>query len=86
VIAFAIIGLGSVLALSLIEWAIIFLLIGAVLAAELFNTVVERLCDLFSAGWMLSEIKIIKDMSAGAVALLSIVSIIVGLLIFVPKL
>jgi diacylglycerol kinase len=78
--------LGIIVSISLIEWIVILLLIGMVLSAELFNTVIERICDLFSAGWLLTEIKIIKDISAGAVAVLSIIAVIVGLIIFLPKL
>jgi diacylglycerol kinase (ATP) len=84
-ISLFIIGLGLIVSLSLIEWACIILLIGVVLAAELFNTAIEKLCDLFSAGWILSEIKTIKDISAGAVFLLSLIAVIIGLLIFLPK-
>jgi diacylglycerol kinase len=77
---------GFLFSISLIEWIILLVLIGLVLAAELFNSAIEKLCDMFSCGWQLNEVKVIKDMSAGAVALLSLISIIIGILIFIPKL
>ncbi len=68
------------------EWLVLILTIGLVLAAELLNTVVEIVIDLAVKEKLLPEAKIAKDVSAGAVLLISLVSIIVGLLLFVPHL
>jgi diacylglycerol kinase len=80
-----IIGLGILFKISKMEWIVILLCIGAVLVAEIFNTAVENTCDLFSMGWILNEIKIIKDLAAAAVLIISIISFICGTIIFIPK-
>ena len=66
------------------EWIIIFLCIAAVLVAEIFNTALEKLCDMVNPETH-PQIKYIKDISAGAVLLASVASAIIGLMIFVPK-
>lgn len=85
VVAVAVIATGMWLGLSFTEWAIIALTIGAVLAAEAVNTALESLCDLVSPGFD-EHIRRAKDLAAGAVLLLAIASIAVGLFIFLPKL
>ena len=76
--------LGVYFNLSMIEWCWITLAIGIVFIAELFNTAIEYLTDLISP-----EIhplaKKIKDVSSGAVLISALVSLVIGLLIFVPK-
>jgi diacylglycerol kinase len=74
-----------VLRLPLSDWAILVLTIGLVLAAECFNSAVEALVDLAHPGYH-ALAKLAKDASAGAVLLLSIMSVIIGLLIFGPPL
>lgn len=67
------------------EWCIIFINIGAVLSAELFNTAIEKMCNKFSTE-IRPAIKMIKDVSAAAVLILSIISLLCGLIIFLPYL
>ncbi len=67
------------------EWIAIVLCIGMVIAAELFNSAIERLVDLVSpqrhpmAG-------LVKDIAAGAVLVCALAAIVVGLIIFIPYL
>ena len=67
------------------EWCWIALAIGLVIIAEMFNTAIEYLTDLAS-----SEIhplaKKTKDVASGAVLIAALVAVVIGLLIFVPKL
>ena len=63
------------------EWAIIITQIGLVWAAEAINTALEKLCDFLSPDWH-PQIKAIKDLSSGAVLILAIAAVIVGLIIF----
>lgn len=56
-----------------------------VLILELLNTVLEYLVNLISPE-IKSEAKIAKDISAAVVLLASILAIIVGVVLFVPKL
>lgn len=70
--------------LTLIEWFIVLMLIGGMIALELMNTAVERIIDLTT-----SErhplAKQAKDLAAGAVLIYAIVSAIIGFLLFIPK-
>jgi diacylglycerol kinase (ATP) len=84
-LALVVIVLGLWLGLSRIEWAIIVLTIGLVLAAESFNTVAEAAVDLATAEYH-PLAKIAKDVAAGAVLLMAITAVIVGLLILGPPL
>ncbi len=79
--AIAAIALGFVLRISVGEWAVLVLVIGLVLAAEMFNTVVELFVKLVTEEH--SELaRQVLDVSAGAVLVSSIVSVVVGLVIF----
>ena len=76
---------GLWLQLAPIEWAILVVMIAVVLSAELFNTALEATLDRVS-----SEehplAKIGKDVAAGAVLICAFGAIVVGLLIFGPRL
>jgi len=78
------ITLGFLLKINLIEWAIIIIVIGLVLMAELFNTTIEKLSDRVTTEQD-DKIEKIKDMSAGAVLIIAITAAIVGCVIFIPK-
>ena len=84
-ITIGVVALGAWLELSLTQWALLVLTIGFVLAAEMLNTVAERLVDLISPGYH-PLAGTVKDVTAGAVLLSAITSVIVGLLILGPPL
>jgi len=84
-ITIAIIILSMILRISLIEWGLIILTMALVWITESFNTVYERLFDLVDPN-INPIIKIGKDVSAAAVLISAIVSIIIGILIFIPRL
>jgi diacylglycerol kinase len=67
--------------ITLIEWCIILLAIGLVIGLEIINTAIENLVDLVTSEWKPLAGKI-KDMAAGAVLTASVVSLIVGLIVF----
>jgi diacylglycerol kinase (ATP) len=69
---------------SNLEWIAILVCISTVIAAEAFNTAIEKLCDLVQPNHD-PHIKIIKDLSAAAVLIISIAALCIGALIFVPK-
>lgn len=69
--------------LALWQRVILLLLIVSVLVLEVINTIFERLVDAFKPR-MHPVVAEIKDMMAGSVLLASIVSAIVGILIFWP--
>ena len=79
--AIAAILFGFFLRITIDEWAVLFLVIGLVLVAEMFNTVVELLTRMVTQEHN-KLAKQLLDISAGAVLLSSIVSVIVGVAIF----
>ncbi len=83
--ALAAVALAAWLQVDSIRWAILLLTIGAVCAGETINTTVEALVDLLSPEWH-ERAKVAKDVSAGAVLLLGITAIAVGLLVLGPPL
>jgi undecaprenol kinase/diacylglycerol kinase (ATP) len=74
-----------VLKVNTSEWLIVILFIALVLGLETLNSAIELLCNMVSPETH-PQIKLIKDMSAGAVLLVAILSIIAGIIIFLPKL
>lgn len=85
VIAVLVIIFGFILKISYTEWLVCLVLIGLVLMAEFFNTSIEYLVDLVSP-----EIhplaKATKDTASAGVLMMAIISAIIGLIIFIPKL
>ncbi|WP_338874976.1 diacylglycerol kinase family protein [Spirosoma sp. SC4-14] len=84
-IAIVVMLAGFLLDLSRVEWSIILIQIGLVWAAEAFNTAIEKLCDFVSPG-LHPQIKAIKDLSSGAVLIMAITAVLVGLIILGGKL
>ena len=76
--------IGFLVGLSATEWILQTLCIGLILAAEGMNTAVEKLCDFVNPG---PDPKIgrVKDIAAGGVGFAAVTAIIVGLIIYVPK-
>lgn len=65
------------------EWIIHIILIGFILTAEALNTVAEKICDFINPKYD-DRIKLIKDISAGAVSFAVISSLIVLIIIYCP--
>lgn len=84
VVAILVVIMAFILKVSTIEWIILVLLIGAVLAAETINTTIENLVDMYTKEYD-EKAKIVKDTAAGTVLILAITSAIIGLIIFIPK-
>lgn len=79
-----VIALGIYLQLSVVEWCWIALAIGIVFISELLNTAIEFLTDLVSPEFH-PLAKKTKDVAAGAVLFASFIAVIIGLLVFVPR-
>ena len=75
---------GFIFEISKFEWIICLLLIGIVMMMELLNTAIENVCDAVTDKEN-HYIKIAKDTAAGAVLVIAIVSAIIGLMIFIPR-
>ena len=67
--------------LSDTEWVLILLCIAMVIGLELINSAIESLVDLISPEWNPLAGKA-KDIAAGAVLFVSIISLVVGILVF----
>ncbi len=65
------------------EWIIHIILIGFILTAEALNTVAEKICDFINPKHD-DRIKLIKDISAGAVSFAVISSLIILIIIYYP--
>lgn len=78
--------LGLYLGLSRLEWLVITTIVFVILAAEIFNSALEGICDLLKSKLKLGyeETAFIRNASAGAVLVLAIASIILALIIFWP--
>lgn len=84
IVAFFVICFSVYFRLSVTEWIIIIMMIHIVLIAELVNSLFERMIDYVKPE-LHPQAKIIKDISAAVVLLAAITSVIIGLIIFIPK-
>ena len=75
---------GFIFKLNLVEWAILALTIGLVISCELINTAIEAVVDLVTEDYH-PLAKVAKDTAAAAVFVFAIIAVIVGLIIFLPK-
>ena len=76
--------LGIILKIDRNEWIVVIALLMSIAMLELMNTAVEAVCDAVTLERN-SLIKISKDTASAAVFLASVVTAIIFLLIFVPK-
>ena len=74
----------ALLGFTNVEWLVLLITIFLVLILELVNTVFEALVDLVSPEQKPAA-RIAKDVSAGAVLLAAILSVVVGRVLFLPK-
>lgn len=70
--------------LNIIEWCFILISITFVIASELINSAIERVTDIFISNYNMNA-KIAKDTAAGAVLISALLSIFIGIIIFLPK-
>ena len=82
-IAVAVILGGFFWGLNLTEFSLLVLLLVFVLAAEILNTVMEKLLDIVHPNWS-PAVKIVKDISASIVLIFSFGALAVGILLFIP--
>jgi undecaprenol kinase len=77
--------LASFLSLTVLEWILILIAIGGMLVLELINSAIERVVDLITTDYH-PLAKQAKDIAAGAVLIYALLSIVIGILILLPKL
>ncbi|WP_418514130.1 diacylglycerol kinase [Corallibacter sp.] len=78
-------GIGYVIGLSPTEWIAQTLTIGIIIAIEGLNTAIEEVANFIHPEHH-PKIGLIKDLAAGAVFLFAIIAIIIGAIIYLPKL
>lgn len=83
-IALIVIIASYVFSIDAAEFMFIIISIGLVFIVELLNTAIENIANFVEPKWN-EKIGEIKDYAAGAVLVSAIVSIIIGLIIFIPK-
>ncbi|HEM6232949.1 TPA: diacylglycerol kinase family protein [Streptococcus suis] len=76
---------GLIFQVSVTEWLFLLLSISLVIAFEIVNSAIENVVDLASGYHFSMLAKNAKDMAAGAVLFVSGFAVLVGLMIFVPK-
>ena len=77
--------IGFLLKISTIELTVVLIVIALVISMELINTAIEYVVDM-----AMPEIhplaKLSKDIAAGAVLVSSLMAVVIGLIIYLPKL
>ncbi len=76
---------GAVLALSRLEWGLVVLCVMTALCAELMNTAIERLAQAITDKTN-PNIRDALDIASGAVLVVAVGAMLLGLLVFLPKL
>ncbi len=85
VLGVAAIVFGVALHISPIEWVAVVCSICLVMAAEVFNTAIEKLADRVEPE-LDEKIGVVKDASAAGVLITAIAAAAVGAILFLPKL
>lgn len=75
---------GVFFSISRMEWLFILLCIAGMFTLEMLNTAIEKTVDLVTDEFH-PLAKVAKDLAAGAVLVYTVYSIIVGIIIFLPK-
>ncbi len=75
---------GWLVSLNAQEWLFIAIAIGLVFIAEIINSALETLCDLYSTEFN-PKIKRIKDLGAAATLLAAILALTIGIVVFYHK-
>lgn len=81
VLAAVVISMGFYFRIDRVEWLILLILIGVVISLELINSSIENLTDLVTKEKLPLAGKV-KDVSAAAVLVFSIVALAAGIVIF----
>lgn len=76
--------IGFIFNISSTEWMCQLLVIGLVLIAEALNTAIEKVADFIHPNYN-KKIGFLKDIAAGAPAIAAIISLIIGGIIYIPK-
>jgi diacylglycerol kinase (ATP) len=81
----AVITLATLVGVTKTEMLALVFAIGFVWVAEMFNTCIEKVMDFISVQQH-KDIKLIKDLASGAVLVAALTALVVGAVVFIPKL
>lgn len=81
--AIVVVAVNSMLKVTQIEWLITLMLIGLVLAAEIFNTAIEKLADRLTTerDMLIGQV---KDLASGAVLVICFFAALCAVIIYLP--
>lgn len=82
--AVLVIFLGFIISIDFFEFILILCCILLVITAEIINTCIEQFLNQIHPEFH-SKVGIIKDISAAAVLIISFISLLIGIMIFIPK-
>lgn len=77
------VAVGVYVGLDRVEWGLVIFAIGLVLAAELFNTAMEKMGDEVAGGRQSPSMKTVKDISAAAVLIAAVTALAIGTIILI---
>ena len=83
--AITVIAAGAWLGISRMEWCVVALACGMVIAAEALNSAIEKLADRITTEKD-EHIRLAKDAAAAGVLVTAIAAVVVGLVVFLPRL
>jgi undecaprenol kinase len=75
---------GIIYKINNLEWIIVLICFGLVMSAEMMNTAIEKTIDINCKEYN-NDARIAKDIAAGGVLVMAIITAIIGLIIFIPK-
>lgn len=75
--------LGIIFSINVSDWIILLLTIGMVIAFEMINSALESIVDLVSFQYNINARKV-KDIGAAATLFMALVSVAIGLMVFLP--
>lgn len=80
--AIMVIILGMLLKLDILRWLAVVSVIGLVFICELINTAIETLTNMVTVEYS-EKAKKVKDLSAAAVLVSALISVIIGIIVFI---
>lgn len=83
-VSLLVILMGFYFKINTVEWLVILLVLGVILSLELINTALESVVDLVTDKYH-PLAKKAKDTVSAAVLVFAVASVIIGLIIFIPK-
>jgi len=85
IIGIVVLLFGAFVGLNVFEWVLLLFTIAFVILLELVNTSLEAIVNLVSPE-IKPQAKVAKDVAAATVLLAALLSVIIGLILFLPKL